>query len=276
VKAVEIKAILAEALNSIQRARSITPRSHLELSALRWELYAALQNTFDAMPMIVAKLGLRKPPSYAGLGLLLREEGLIEEHHAKAVSTLAYTGNVLAHAYRRLGEEDLKAIVDKVLPDAEGLIDRLLKILEDKREDPCVMNPPVIEKIREVFIKHEVAIAYLFGSRARGTEREDSDYDIAVLFQTEDVTILDEAELAKELASALGVPVDKVDIVALNRADSRLIAKVLEEGAPLYYKSNEDKTRWELKTYLNLLKSIDLDSTYLARTLKKITGKKKE
>jgi len=53
------------------------------------------------------------------------------------------------------------------------------------------------------------------------------------------------------------------------------MVKVLGEGVPLYYKSNEDKTRWKLRTYLNLLKSIDLDSTYLARTLKKITERKR-
>jgi predicted nucleotidyltransferase len=134
----------------------------------------------------------------------------------------------------------------------------------------------LMEKIRKALTKPEVSIAYLFGSRARGTERKDSDYDIAVLFQNENVTILDEAKLAKELASALEIPVDKVNVVALNRADARLKARVLKEGIPVYYKSEEEKRRWELETYLNVLKSRDLDSIYLTRALRKCRGKEKE
>ena len=33
-----------------------------------------------------------------------------------------------------------------------------------------------------MFEKHEIALAYLFGSQARGSCKEDSDYGIAVLF----------------------------------------------------------------------------------------------
>lgn len=270
----EIRAILAEALNGAQRAESITPRSHLELSALRWELYATFQNILDAMAMMVVELGLRKPPSYAGLGHVLREEGLLEERHVEAVRTLASTGNALAHAYRRLGGEDLKAIVDKVLPCARELIGRLLEALEGKGVDPLEMSPSLTENVRRAFAEHDVAVAYLFGSRARGAERVESDYDIAVLFRAEDVTVLDEVELAKELASTLGVPVDRVDVVALNRADRGLMARVLREGIPPYCRSEEEKRRWELETYLNLLKCMDLDALYITRTIKRFGEKK--
>jgi len=42
------KAILLEAINSIKRAEDIKPKTPIEISALRWELYASLQNILDA------------------------------------------------------------------------------------------------------------------------------------------------------------------------------------------------------------------------------------
>jgi hypothetical protein len=55
----EVKIVLSEALNCVRRAGSIKPTSEIEYSALRWEVYAALQNTLDAMALIVADLGLK-------------------------------------------------------------------------------------------------------------------------------------------------------------------------------------------------------------------------
>ncbi|RLE84246.1 MAG: hypothetical protein DRJ67_10875, partial [Thermoprotei archaeon] len=112
--------------------------------------------------------------------------------------------------------------------------------------------------------------AYLFGSRARGTAREDSDYDFAVLLPREEVGVVEEVALALELAEELGVPPDKVDVVVLNKADPGLVARVLKEGKLLYARSEEERRRWERRTLLELLRLSDRTAVYAARALKRI------
>lgn len=268
----EIKGILVEALNNIKRSRTITPRTQLEISALRWELYAALQNTLDAMAMVVADLGLRKPSSYADLGRVLYESSLIDEALLKVTRLIAITRSTLAHAYRRLGSEDLNAITRNVIPRLIALIRRLVELTESEGLDP-ESEEPETDKLRErlkvVFAKHNVLLAYLFGSRARGAYRKDSDYDIAALFKKDKVTALDEIELALDIAKALNVPSDKVDVIALNNADRGLMMRVLREGAPIYYEGEDELRTWERRTYLSILRETDLHATYMDRALRR-------
>lgn len=72
-----------------------------------------------------------------------------------------------------------------------------------------------------------VRFAYLFGSRATGTARPDSDADIAIVVHTP-LDLLAESVLAERLAEALDVPA--VDLVDLGRAPLRLVGRVLTEG----------------------------------------------
>ncbi|MGQ9468861.1 MAG: type VII toxin-antitoxin system MntA family adenylyltransferase antitoxin [Nitrososphaerales archaeon] len=146
---------------------------------------------------------------------------------------------------------------------------KLLKLLEGKGINTHEEIPLTAKKIAGIFVKHRVALAYLFGSRARRTARKDSDYAIAVLFQSGDVTVLNEIELARDLASALRVPADRVDVVALNKAGADLVARVLKERVLAYSMGDEERKRWERNAYLDLLRRRDLDAVYIARTLRK-------
>ena len=67
---------------------------------------------------------------------------------------------------------------------------------------------------------------WLFGSRASGRARPDSDTDIAALFRR-DVDALELAETASELARQLGCDVDLVD---LSVASPALAMSVLRSG----------------------------------------------
>ena len=160
--------------------------------------------------------------------------------------------------------EDLSAIVRDILPKVMELVRELFKLVELKGIDP-VKAPLRNEKLGGVFAKHGVSLAYLFGSRARGLAVEGSDYDIAVLFGSSDITVINEVKLAVDLAKALGVPSDRVDVVALDRADLSLVAEVLEHGIPIYYRSLGELRSWERKSYLKLLGLRDLDAIYLGR-----------
>lgn len=262
----EIKGILTEALNGVERVRSMSPKGWVEFSALRWELYAVFQNILDAMAMIVADSGLRKPSSYADLASTLKDYGLLDEHFSTVTKKIASTRNLLAHAYRKFSPEDLNSIVRGILPDAEKLISKLLETLESKNIDP--QSPPT--ELASVFKKHGVAFTYIFGSRARNTAREDSDYDIAVFFRNNNVSVLDEITLGVDVAEALGIPADKVDIVALNKADTILISRVFKEGEVIYSDDEELRRKWERETYLKILGETDLTNVYVGRVLKRL------
>lgn len=67
---------------------------------------------------------------------------------------------------------------------------------------------PAVKPLRKALSDHkEVRLALLFGSRARGQARPDSDADVAVLGEN-----LDILELAADLSDAAKIEVEVVDI----------------------------------------------------------------
>lgn len=101
----------------------------------------------------------------------------------------------------------------------------------------------------------DVLVAYLFGSRARGTARPGSDVDVAVLLAEE----ADVAARQLELTAALG---DGVDVVILNRAPVALGYRVLRDGVLLVRR--DERARVE-----HWARTVDryLDTAPLRRTL---------
>lgn len=95
--------------------------------------------------------------------------------------------------------------------------------------DPATAE--LIEGIRAALAgRSDVRLALLFGSRARGDHRPDSDVDIAVIAPG-----LDPTELSAELSTALGLEVDVVPLVDPPiPLQERLVqeAQVVHEGQP--------------------------------------------
>ncbi len=77
--------------------------------------------------------------------------------------------------------------------------------------------------------RHAALAVYLFGSLARGTEKADSDIDVAILFEQAPASTLEAQpfELQSELSEALG---GRVDLVTLNCASADLVHRVLRDG----------------------------------------------
>lgn len=95
------------------------------------------------------------------------------------------------------------------------------------------MNPQInIDK--EIFKKHKVKLAYLFGSQAKGNPAPESDFDVAVLFEKDGgrTDYFDKAiYFAEELRDYFPT---EIDIVALNQAGSLLKYEVIANGQLLY------------------------------------------
>jgi len=90
-----------------------------------------------------------------------------------------------------------------------------------------------------------VRFAYLFGSRAIGRHRPDSDADIAIM-PDRPLDLLAEAGLADRLAQALRVPA--VDLVDLRRAPLVLRGRVLTDGRLLYSADEPGRVAFEVRT----------------------------
>ncbi|MBI4789750.1 MAG: nucleotidyltransferase domain-containing protein [Chloroflexi bacterium] len=88
--------------------------------------------------------------------------------------------------------------------------------------------------------EHQVRFAYLFGSRALGLARADSDVDIAAFF-SRDAETAEEVDVGERLSRQLGL---EVQVINLNeRPAASFFAKVLPSA--LVIKEAPERTRWE-------------------------------
>ena len=85
------------------------------------------------------------------------------------------------------------------------------------------------QAIREIVAKHRAANPRVFGSAARGEDRDDSDLDLLV-DTLPGATYVDIDELKDELEGLLGL---KVDVVTESNMRPRIRAKAMAEARPL-------------------------------------------
>lgn len=99
----------------------------------------------------------------------------------------------------------------------------------------------------------DVTLALVFGSRARGTARPDSDVDVAVRG-----TGLDLLGLAAELSRVTG---HEVDVVHLDEAGIPLLARIAREGLVVHEGAPGAAARWRSHTLVDL----EIDGPWYAR-----------
>lgn len=93
-----------------------------------------------------------------------------------------------------------------------------------------------------------VRLALLFGSRARGQARSDSDIDVAVLLDDE-AARADRGATVRRIVAELGRTVSSshLDLVVLNDAPALLRQRVLRDGIVLFQRTPEDRVRFAVK-----------------------------
>lgn len=95
-----------------------------------------------------------------------------------------------------------------------------------------------LKKIRQ---KHPIKFVVLFGSRAAGNARDESDFDIAV-FLDDDTRLFSHpafGDLLKFFTETLGVFEDRIDLTDLKYADILLRYEITSEGILLFGNENE-------------------------------------
>lgn len=125
------------------------------------------------------------------------------------------------------------------------------------------------KKVNASFLRYEkVVVAYLFGSRARGDFTEGSDMDFAILLSGSFKDPYDFVRLIGELATALKVEDEKINLVVLNDADLELAYKVISEGSVVFERDVEKRVDFEvrvLKSYMDFKPVLDQMRTSLIR-----------
>ncbi len=126
------------------------------------------------------------------------------------------------------------------------------------------MGDRLVEALRVELAKHcSVKAAWLFGSRATGDARPDSDVDIGVLLEAAPRTL---SEIPDALAAALEAVVDcPVDVVVLNGAPVDLVRRVLVEGmllvehdpsARVAFEVQKQNEYWDLEPMMRLTRGL--------------------
>lgn len=99
------------------------------------------------------------------------------------------------------------------------------------------------EAIENIFKENGVVLAYLFGSRVRGTHNKMSDFDMALLF-SEDTRIDEQERLKNKISNKLDKVLNgEMDVFNLRETNNVLLKfNVVFRGTVIY--SKDDRTRF--------------------------------
>ncbi len=104
--------------------------------------------------------------------------------------------------------------------------------------------------IRRILENHEeVVAAYIYGSAARGHQRQDSDIDLGLLLKDDFVPdALYPARIAEEIATACGLP-QEVDVRTLNEMPLTFLHQVLKHGVLVFTRDDLSRVEFETRVY---------------------------
>lgn len=95
-----------------------------------------------------------------------------------------------------------------------------------------ILDIPNENKLINVMRRNQIEFAALFGSRIKGTAKEDSDYDILIQFSPNArVGLFKYQEIENEISSTLG---EKVDLVTVGGIDKYIKDEVFKTMKVIY------------------------------------------
>jgi len=113
------------------------------------------------------------------------------------------------------------------------------KIPKSMTHEPVGNSLKILQKT--LSLRDDIALSFLFGSKARGDSHEQSDWDIAILFKDNTngwENLGKQEEIRHLLSRALATNDDNIDLVDLYRGGLSINATVVDEGIPLTGQNN--------------------------------------
>lgn len=235
---------VTELVRELERERSyrgIERLVHLVIRAL-----------LDLALMVIAAVGGRTPKGYSEVGELLSDLGALGEGNAKLLRSMAGMRSILVHACTTIRRDLIASSSRSLRDDAPRIAGALKGGLEGKVVDPA-SAADLVGSLSGV-IKGRVRAALLFGGRARGYSMK-GDYDVAVYFGRS-FDLYELGELAVDIAEALEVQEDQLDVISLDSAAPEMVLEALD-GDPIYVE--DDYILFELR-FRALMEWLDLRS----------------
>ena len=113
------------------------------------------------------------------------------------------------------------------------------------------MEQELLKRVVAVLEAHNVRLAYLFGSHARGEATELSDVDLAVSFDLD----VDRRKAQGALLDALALELetDRIDLVLLEEIPAPLAFRVIRDGERLLAKDPREDVSFRTRTLMRYL-----------------------
>jgi uncharacterized protein YutE (UPF0331/DUF86 family)/predicted nucleotidyltransferase len=216
-----------------------------------------IQVLLDLGSMIIVALNAPRPKSYSEIALILRDLGVLGEEDANLLKALAGLKSILVHGYAVINRERIIEFSRRLRSDATRIAHKLLSSVESSIDPAPLVDEvaDVVERARSVLVGR-VTLAYLFGSRSRGYTLR-GDYDIAV-YMKGGCDPYELGLLVVEVARALGVNEESVDIICINSSPPELVYEALS-GVPIVLEDPDLALTLKFKALLELL---DLEETH--------------
>ena len=211
-----------------------------------------IQSLLDLALMVTATLGGKTPKGYSELGELLSDLGALNEGDAKLLRSTAGMRNILVHAYAAIKRDLIKKAARSLSGDAPRIAEALKTSLKGETVNPT-STAEVTISLSEVF-KGRVKAALLFGSRAAGYSIK-GDYDIAVYFGRP-YDLYELGELAADVAEALKVREDQLDLIDLDSATPEMTLEALD-GKLIYLEDEHILFELRVKAFMESLDLLD-------------------
>lgn len=212
-----------------------------------------IQALLDLGLMAISVLGGRRPARYSEIGAILMELGIVDGDTAELMKGMAGLRNILVHAYTIVDHSRLSDFAAKLVVDAPRIAESIVEAIRSSSIDPLDELPEAVKssilKLSEV-LKGRVRAAFLFGGFVKGYSIK-GDYDLAVLIP-KDYGLVELGLIQVDVAEALGVDGDLVDILCLNWAPPKLILEALE-GLPIVVEDPAEILELKVRSIIELI-----------------------
>ncbi len=210
------------------------------------------QSLLDLGAMYLVAVGEAKPDTYRGVIRSFAERVGLDSRQRTFLEELAGFRNILVHRYAEIDREVELVAFKEILDKIPEIVKAIGDFLEKAEVGPTISDLEV--KLSKVFKRHGVRYAVVFGSIAR--QGHGRDIDIAVSWNIDSMLKL--GRLLVDIADALNVHEDTIDLVHIESAPLSLIKSIIEDGKIIY--GDRDIVLKELTKYY--LEYLDVNETY--------------